>query len=212
MTKKAGKNNLQTAKVKTTGTYLERSKELAAALEFALTEALDVNVLYEVRGEDPKKPAYWWDLPDHVSVEITRSSGADPRIWVFRRDPTDPAHSSSSGNDWKNEWFERNYEDKLYHVGAIAKYVREQLEYNRKKLAEHKENQKALGEELVGIAVPPGMSIERDPKTGHYEVCMQVSLKEINASETKTVIEAFQQLKAVVAPLEPKKETVPCEE
>lgn len=190
--------------VKTTGTYAERARHLAPLLEQALNEVLGANYLYEKRGDDPAKPTYWWDLKDKVSVHITRSFRADPRIWVYREDPIKEPPGET---DWKHEYFERDAKSDggCYDLCEIALYVKAQLEYNRKKLAEHQENQKALGEELAGVTVPSGMSVKRDLKTGHYEVCMEVSLKEINASETKTVIEAFRQLKAVVAPLEPKK-------
>jgi hypothetical protein len=189
--------------IKTTGTYAERSAALAKALECALNVTLGINVLYEKRGNDPKSPYYHWDLRDNVAVAISKSGSADPRVWVYR---SDPVRQPPGETDWKNEPFERNYDDKLYHVGKIALYVREQMEYNRKKLAEHKANQEVVWRDLTGVIVPNGVSIERNPKTGFYELFMRVQIKELGGEEIKFAVAACRDFKKAVEPFE-KKET-----
>jgi hypothetical protein len=190
---------LRKVAVKTTGTYVERSTVLALELEKALNEELGINVLYEKRGNDPKSPYYSWDFRDNVTVAISKSSSADPRIWVRR---SDPILQPPMDTDWKNESFERNYDDKLYHVGKIAVYVREQIEYNRKKLAEHQANQEVVCRDLTGVMVPNGVSIERNPKTGFYELFMRVEIKELGGEEIKIAVAACRDFKKAVAPFE----------
>jgi hypothetical protein len=192
---------LKKAAIKTTGTYVERASVLALELEKALGEELGINVLYEKRGDDPKQPCYLWELRDSVAVGISKSDSADPRVYVYRSDPVRQPPGETDGG---NGFFERNYDDKLYHVGKIAIYVREQMEYNRKKLAEHQANQAVVGRDLTGVMVPKSVSIERNPKTGFYELSMVVRIKELGGEEIKIAVAACRDFKKAVEPFEKK--------
>jgi len=193
----------ETVEIKTTGTYADRAAALAKAFEKTLNKVLGANYLYEKRGENPKDPGFNWDLKDKVSIHISRSGGADPKIWVYR---DDPIHEPPNNSDWKHEYFERDYEDKLYHVGRIAVYVKEQMEYNRKKLAEHNANVQKFNEDMQGTLIPTGVSVERNPKTGFYELHMTATIKELSGEEVKFVVAKCQDFKQAVEPFEKKKE------
>ena len=188
-----------TASVKTTGTYQSRAAELVKALGKALNEAFGTEFRCEARGTDP---GYWWDLPNDVQVKIDKSRGADPKIWVFREDPI---NKPPNNTDWKNEWFERDYDDKLYHVGRIAAYAKEQVEYNRKKIEEHNANAKKFNEDMQGTLIPTDVSIERDPKTGLYELRMTAQIKELSGQEVKFVVARCRDFKQSMEPFESKK-------
>ena len=187
-----------TVSIKTTGTYRSRAVVLVKAMGKALNEMFDAEIRCQSRGEDP---AYWWDLPNDVQLKIDKTRGADPRIWVFREDPIlKPPHNS----DWKNEWFERDYDDKLYHVGRIAAYAKEQVEYNRKKLEEHNANREAFDRDMTGTLIPTDVSIERNPKTGFYELHMTATIKELSGEEVKFVVAKCRDFKQAVEPFEKK--------
>jgi hypothetical protein len=197
-TSKAKVEELATASIKTTGTYQSRAAELVKALGKALCDVFGAELRCEARGTDP---AYWWDLPNDVQVRIDKSRGADPKIWVFREDPINkpPNHT-----DWKNEWFERDYDDKLYHVGRIALYAKEQVESNRKKLEEHNANVEKFNTDMQGTLIPTGVSVERNPKTGFYELHMTVTIKELSGEEVKFVVAKCKDFKQAVEPFEKK--------
>jgi hypothetical protein len=198
---KADPEEPETVEIKTTGTYADRAEALAKAFEKTLNKVLGANYLYEKRGESPKHPGFNWDLKDKVSIHITRSGGADPKIWVYR---DDPIHEPPNNSDWKHEYFERDYEDKLYHVGRIAVYVKEQMEYNRKKLAEHNANVEKFNTDMQGTLIPTGVSVERNPKTGFYELHMTATIKELSGEEVKFVVAKCKDFKQAVEPFERK--------
>lgn len=197
---KADPKEPATASIKTTGTYQSRAAELVKAMGKALSEVFGAELRCEARGTDP---AYWWDLPHDVQVKIDKSRGADPKIWVFREDPI---NKPPNNTDWKNEWFDRDFDDKLYHVGRIALYAKEQVEYNRKKLEEHNSNVKKFNEDMQGTLIPTDVSIERDPKTGFYELHMTAKIKELSGEEVKFVVAKCRDFKEAVKPFEMKKE------
>ena len=186
--------------IKRTGTYQSRAAELVKEMGKALCKVFGTELRCEARGTEP---AYWWDLPNDVQVKIDKSRGADPRVWVFRDDPIlKPPHNT----DWKNEWFEREYEDDRYHVGRIALYAKEQVEYNRKKLEEHNANRKAFERDMTGTLIPTDVSIERNPKTGFYELHMTGKIKELSGEEVKFDVARCSEFKKAVEPFEKKKE------
>jgi len=187
-----------TVSIKATGTYQSRAAVLAKALGKALNDAFGGEFRCEVRGTDP---AYWWDLPNDVQVKIDKSRGADPKIWVFREDPI---NKPPNNTDWKNEWFDRDYDDKLYHVGRIAVYAKEQVERNRKKLEEHNANREAFDLDMAGTLIPTNVSIERNPKTGFYELQMTATIKELSGEEVKFVVARCQDFQKATEPFEKK--------
>jgi len=188
----------ETVSIKTTGTYQSRAAELARALGKALCDVFGTELRCEARGTDP---AYWWDLSNDVQVKIDKSRGADPKIWVFREDPI---NKPPNNTDWKNEWFDRDYDDKLYHVGRVALYAKEQVESNRKKLEEHNANVEKFNEDMQGTLIPTGVSIERNPKTGLYELHMTAKIKELSGQEVKFVAARCDEFKKAVEPFEKK--------
>lgn len=187
-----------TVSIKTTGIYQSRAAELVKALGKAINEVFGAEFRCEARGTDP---AYWWDLPNNVQVMIDKSRGADPKIWVFREDPI---FEPPNNKDWKNEWFDRDYDDKLYHVGRIAAYAKEQVEYNRKKLEEHNKNREAFDRDMTGTLIPTNVSIERNPKTGFYELQMTAKIKELSGEEVKFVVARCQDFQKATEPFEKK--------
>jgi len=195
-TSEATTKDPKAVEIKKTGTYKSRAAALVNALDEALCEVLGAELCYEARGTDP---AYWWNLPNDVQVKIDKSRGADPKIWVFREDPI---NKPPNNTDWKNEWFERDYDDKLYHVGRIALYAKEQVEYNRKKLAEHNANVQKFNEDMQGTLIPTDVSIERNPKTGFYELRMTAQIKELSGEEVKFVVAKCQDFQKAVEPFE----------
>lgn len=180
-----------------TGAYKSRAVALRGVLGPLLRTAFgEISVVD--RGK-PEKPYIVWQLPEHVTVTIDRSLSADPEINVNRSDPI--AQGNTMERDWKHESFKR-YGDEDYDFNRIVDYAREQVTYNKRLWEEVVGNDAAMKEEIPEECKVPGVTIERNPRGGRYQIEMSISLTGLTKVETALVLGTLKRCKEALAPYE----------
>lgn len=173
------------------GTYERRARLIHDALAVGIQAEFGEKLTAAKRGSG-QKLVFCWELPDRVSVTISKSPGsADPMIWVMRSDPTG---KTTPDSDWRNESTQRSLTDRSYDLAAIMETVKGAVDYNRSRSLLHAENSGTMKTELDGVVIPDGWEISRDARTGLYTIRQVVVMQGVRLENVKKAIGFISQM------------------
>lgn len=173
------------------GTYKRRALALKDGLDPLIRKEFGETVELSVGEGD--EPNIHWTLPENVTVAIWTSwRNSDPRITVRKDDPVRDIHATGRTDRREEFYRDRDGDAKtvFFDAGPVLAQAKAFMETNRKERSSHDGNETAKAEELAGIAVPGQVFVERDGKTGMYEITVNAKLAGLSAEEARRTAKA----------------------